>query len=1225
MTDAPGAVAHFCAALRHLVQAHHVPQSALARALHRSESTVSELLAGRRSTAPRLDDVLQIVRYCREHTNTPDLPGLSLDPAYWRFRHAELEVIADTEVTEQRRRRPPRPEVDRRAWLEEDGGNFAGAVAVLAGRRTRLQEFAEELLAPLTLDGSPSADLWALFDGYPARVRAAHGVERTALLCAADVVLHVAAFCEAVAHAGLTPSVDWSAGPADVTTDVIHELGQIELGSFRVREPAELRAELAASYQAAAEVVRRPAAPGGPPPERLAREAVRRYDTLVSRLCWDCPEFCLTSDSMVVPAEEDEPPAHEDRTGLGRMGTLLSAFAGGGRASDRARARLRAPIAAVDGSGLVIPSLAEGYVAPSFRVAPRPVDRHLASDDWWERQPLRDDLATFLAAHLLTARATRAPLLVLGHPGSGKSLLTRLLEAHLPEREFFCVRVELRHVSADAEVQQQIEQALLRDTGRRTHWPEAVDETSGAVRVVLLDGFDELLQAGAQGEAHQQRLWGYLDAVERLQAREAEWGRPTVVMVTSRTVVADRAHLPSTATVLRLEPFGERHIIRWLDIWGEANQRYFAEKGLDPLTWEVVRPHTELARQPLLLLLLALYDAVGNPLRLSHGVGKGRTGLYETLLGEFVRREVVKHAGPLPDTAEAGAVEDELCRLAVIATGMFHRGSQSISAQDAERDVALLLEAGHSPLVFGRFFFVHESQAVVAEEELRSYEFLHATFGEHLAARLIRRELGILLSAHVADGCIPDDRRLRALLSVVPLTDRAEVVRNVHELTVTDGMDVRRSLVELLRELFAQAGQAGSRGPDLAYRPIVQSAVERDAVYGANLLLLAVAVAGELDLTSFLAGCWEPADAWSRCAHLWRSQFGDASWTSFTRSLSLRRGLRIALREEGADDPDGAGYGDGPAWSVPVRAPRQGGFHAPDAISATELMRRVAFVADADAMDLLHLVVPLLDRLPGTLRTYHSDGAGEIRSAAHLLVSLLSRSHGTAADLAGAYADLAVLLAYVPEEDLSRMREAVARQLVHDSARLPGPAAVEALRALTLSAVTDPAPWRHTSTWRLLLGCAQELAGRPDVAQAELDTIASRLGGFFRTADEQSDLAAAVRQADTTHVWQHAGPGRVRGILDRHRAALAEVPEVERPRLTVGLLRLARELGRDDWLAEHAEMLLLTLDLAALGRLRPTDADALLPFVRDTALLRLLDRIRTVWRGDSVALPTTDV
>ncbi|MFJ9828757.1 helix-turn-helix domain-containing protein [Streptomyces sp. NPDC101160] len=1228
MTDAPSAVAHFCAALRHLVQAHHVPQTALARALGRSESTISELLSGRRTAPPRVEDVLRIVEYCRRHTKTPDLPGLPLDSVYWRRRHGELEVIGGAEGVEKPRQRPRRPDVDGRAWLE-DGGDFAGAVAVLAGRRARLEDFAEDVLAPLALDGSPSAELPALLAHYPGRVRSAQGLDRTVLLCAADVVLHVAAFCETVARAGLTPMEDWGAGPADVTTDVLHELAQIELGSFRVREPAELRAELIASYVAAGDVVSRSATPGSSPPERLAREAMRKYDQLVSEVSWSCPEFRLTSDSVVIPPDEDEPPAPADRTGLGRLGSLLSEFADGGKAPPRSRARLRAPIASVDGSDLVIPTLAEGYVAPSFRFAPRPVDRHLASDDWWERQPLRHDLATFLAAYLLTARATRAPLLVLGHPGSGKSLLTRLLEARLPEREFFCVRVELRHVSADVDVQEQIEEALLRNTGRRTPWPEVVDEASGVVRVVLLDGFDELLQAGAQGRGHQ-RLWGYLDEIERLQAREAEWGRPTVVVVTSRTVVADRAHLPGTATVMRLEPFGERHITRWLAIWREANRRYFAEQGLEPLTWEVLRPHEELATQPLLLLMLALYDAVGNALRLRRGVGGGRAGLYETLLSEFVRREVVKQTGVLPEAAEAEAVADELRRLGVIATGMFHRGSQSIMATDAERDLAHLLEGETPPLVFGRFFFVHESQAVVAEENLRCYEFLHATFGEHLVARLIRCELDDVLCAHGPAKREPDDRRLRALLSVVPLTDRAEVVRNVRELLASGDEEYRRSLARLLRVLFAGAERDDSRGADLAYRPVVQSAVERDAVYGANLLLIAVAVEGVLDLDAFLSGSREVEDAWSRCAHLWRSQFSDASWTSFTGFLSLshqkygspdsaRHGLRIALRSDDAHEEDRA-------WSAPIRAPRPGGFHSDDERhSVAELVRRMSFLGDADSAELLHVLVPLLTRLSGTLRTYRADGEGAVRSSAHTLMAVLSGDRQAAAGVADAYADLAVMLPYVPEADLPTMRDVLARLLARDAADLPGPIVVETLKALTLSARADSDPGRHASTWRALIDCVHGQVGRPDVAHAELDTIISRLGTLLRAADSHARLAAALGQAETTHVWHRVTPSPADEILDRHAAALPDVPSVERPRLTVELLRLARELGRVDWLAEHAEPLLLTLDLAALGRLRPTDVDALMPLVHDTALVHLLDRIRVVWRGRPMPPPDVDM
>ncbi|WP_187413252.1 hypothetical protein, partial [Streptomyces sp. WAC01526] len=42
----------------------------------------------------------------------------------------------------------------------------------------------------------------------------------------------------------------------------------------------------------------------------------------------------------------------------------------------------------------------------------------------------------------------------------------------------------------------------------------------------------------------------------------------------------------------------------------------------------------------------------------------------------------------------------------------------------ADADLAALRGEGSSPLLFGRFFFVHEAQAVVTEEELRSYEFL---------------------------------------------------------------------------------------------------------------------------------------------------------------------------------------------------------------------------------------------------------------------------------------------------------------------------------------------------------------------------------------------------------------------------------------------------------------------------------------------------------------------
>jgi len=57
--------------------------------------------------------------------------------------------------------------------------------------------------------------------------------------------------------------------------------------------------------------------------------------------------------------------------------------------------------------------------------------------------------------------------------------------------------------------------------------------------VVLLDGFDELLQATGVSQSD------YLLKLARFQQREADQGRPVIVLVTSRTAVADRVRYPT--------------------------------------------------------------------------------------------------------------------------------------------------------------------------------------------------------------------------------------------------------------------------------------------------------------------------------------------------------------------------------------------------------------------------------------------------------------------------------------------------------------------------------------------------------------------------------------------------------------------------------------------------------------------------------------------------------
>ncbi|MFE9292120.1 NACHT domain-containing protein [Streptomyces olivaceus] len=660
---------------------------------------------------------------------------------------------------------------------------------------------------------------------------------------------------------------------------------------------------------------------------------------------------------------------------------------------------------------------------------------------------------------ILTDHATRAPLLILGHPGSGKSLLTKLIAARLPALEYFCQRIELRHLPADLDIQQQLEDALLRTTGLRTVWPEVTAPSADTLRVVLLDGLDELLQAAAD-HIDPALHYNYLHDVAQFQQRETDHGRPTVVIVTSRTVVADQVLTPRLSTVIRLESLDEDRIRRWLDIWNATNRRYFTTHDLQPLTWAAVEPHRDLASQPLLLLMLALYDASHNALRHLHGADIGRIGLYERLLTEFVRRQITKEHRALPAHAQAAAVEHELQRLAVIAIGMFNRRRQAITATTAHSDLARLLGTPPpepSPLLFGRFFFVHEAQATVTGEEHRSYEFLHATFGEYLLTRLITGELHDLVAAHTIDRSAPvDDGRLYALLSHVPLTDRAEVLRNTSDLLTLLSEPQRAYLITLLSHLFQHVPGDTSHRTHLPYPTASVHRTRQDAIYSANLLLLAV-LAHDGTRASDLLGPHNTLNLWRRSTQLWRSQLSDASWDTYTRTLTAQpftdpetriRDLRIDLCESTP--------GQDLAWAVNLATSDDTPAvvrHTEDT-DPTDLHRSAAFMHDTSTQHLLHALAPLLHRLPATPQTFHALDSQHSSSAAHALISLLFRTAATPREPQAPYTEILTLLQALPGDERPLAADILARHIFHAASGMPAAAVTELLDQLTMTRFT---------------------------------------------------------------------------------------------------------------------------------------------------------------------------
>jgi hypothetical protein len=538
---------------------------------------------------------------------------------------------------------------------------------------------------------------------------------------------------------------------------------------------------------------------------------------------------------------------------------------------------------------VALPSLGGGYVNPSGRMSlVEPSDKP-ATESWWSDKLLLDDLQGFFIGHLTSRWAVAAPLVVLGQPGSGKSVLTRVLAARLPETDFLAVRVELRTVPADAPIQTQIEEALFLTLGERVSWPDLSRSarSHGALPVVMLDGFDELLQATGINRAD------YLERVREFQEREAELDRPVAVVVTTRTVVANRARFPDGCVAVRLEPFAERHVRTWLDVWNDANRSSLQQQSLHPLTAEVALRHSELASQPLLLLLLALYDSKANALQHA-GDGLGRVELYERLFADFVGRQVDKHGSDLMPDARRRAVEAEWRRLSAVALAMFNRGGDVITEAELDADLPHLLAPDDlarpgsetrdraltaGQLLVGRFFFIHESRASrdTGTPE-KSFEFLHATFGDFLAARLIVTALVDLADErihrmHRRQPGVLDAGFFYAATSFVSVTRRAPLREFCEGMIAALPAVQRQRCHELVVELLPESGYAHPTWTLAGYEPQRHTVSARHAAFSANLVWLAMMLSdGPVDISDVMG---EPADdRWRSYALLWYSQLG---------------------------------------------------------------------------------------------------------------------------------------------------------------------------------------------------------------------------------------------------------------------------------------------------------------------------------------------------------------
>jgi len=843
--------------------------------------------------------------------------------------------------------------------------------------------------------------------------------------------------------------------------------------------------------------------------------------------------------------------------------------------------------------GLAMPTLERAYLPPAFQVAERIDGVSPADEGFWQDVGIRQDIDRFLAGYLGTPRALRAPMLVLGGPGAGKSVLTRILAARLAATRFLPIRVPLRDVDPALHLQQQIERAVLAATAEETTWP-SLARSIDAVPVLIFDGFDELLPAAGVSQND------FLRVAAEFQRSEREQGRAAAVIVTSRSSVADRATLPPETLLLRLQPFDEPRIRAWVDAWNEANPTHLAaDTGL---AMETVLAHRELAGQPLGLLMLALYDSDGHALR-REPAGRLSTGeLYERLLAGLARREVARAYSNIPARTVEALVEQELSRLAVVAFAMFNRSTQWVTEEAVRADLhATLGEAppGRSRPVGVDALFLHRSPAVRGGNTGRAYEFWHATFGEYLVARFTWQ----LLAEAVARDAVTVAVRpmtghdlITDLLSEVPLTVREPVVRFLAEMAARLPAERRAGYTDLLIRMFRQGERGGGRAAS-GYRPDPGRNVAAGfAAYTANLLLLAVVTSGGLRFGELAEPArHEPFRQWHDHALLWHSQLSDEGYGTLVETFAIERcagsrgrDVRLVLDDGGFDPPP-----VDPHWLLGRPSSERGGTTITDGFDVAARRRRVFFQGGNVTELTWHTVEPLIESRLGPTAAMYASWWESCPSAAHALLAvwLLPASE---LDPAEAYRRCVRIAAEYPDWE-PELQVAYADQLLRTLAAhhdCPTEAAVDVLGGLT---VASPDEWLRTAT-AVLRRAERDDPNAAWLAESVLKVVSD---GWTALGDRRGAITAAAR-AVAVHERRRrlpdvveklgrtramAGGDEMRGELEAFRVRLASL-RTTNERWLADLDALFDEYS---WLAAGSDR--LHSSLVALARMPETVGD----------------------------------
>lgn len=256
---------------------------------------------------------------------------------------------------------------------------------------------------------------------------------------------------------------------------------------------------------------------------------------------------------------------------------------------------------------LTYPLISKAFIPQEYKLLMYSKKEHLEKQETWNRLASMQNMMSFWGKYYLNPGSVENLLLILGEPGGGKSLLTKILCARMTNFNNICIRIPLREYDMEDEIEAIVCKQIEQDGDASEPIPTFkwfAEEFPDNPITLLFDGYDEVMQA--TGGVYR----NLLTKLQQFQDRCREQSRPVRIVVTSRDTLIDKADIPNKTVVMKLLEFDESQKNQWINIWNEHNHVALAEVGIKDFSLpKGNKDIEELSGQPLLLLMLAIYDA----------------------------------------------------------------------------------------------------------------------------------------------------------------------------------------------------------------------------------------------------------------------------------------------------------------------------------------------------------------------------------------------------------------------------------------------------------------------------------------------------------------------------------------------------------------------------------------------------------------------------------------